>query len=98
MKSNIMYIFINPWAFYDIDDIPSVYSGDSKTDNRTMWALVYVIILMSVFIISSILWVDAIVKAATISTFLWALGIFGYLTSFIALMIYGICKILDYEL
>ena len=93
-----MYIFINPWASYDIDGIPSVYSGDSKTDNRTMWALVYAIILTNVFIIASIFLVDALVKAATISNFLWALGIFGYLTSFIALMIYGICKILEYKL
>ena len=93
-----MYLFINPWASYDIDDIPSVYSGDSKTDNRTMWALVYVIILISVFIITSIFWVDVLVKAETINFFLFILGIFGYLTPFIALMIYGICKILDYKL
>lgn len=93
-----MYIFINPWASYDIDDIPSVYSGDSKTDNRTMWAVVYAIILVSVFIIASIFFADALVKVATISSFLLALGIFGYLISFIALLIYGICKILDYKL
>ena len=88
-----MYIFINPWASYDIDDIPSVYSGDLKTDNRTMWALVYTIILMSVFIIASTFLVDVLVKAATISTLLWALGIFSYIASFTVLMIYGIRKI-----
>ena len=93
-----MYIFINPWASYDIDDIPSVYSGDSKTDNRTMWALVYAITLASVFIVASIFLADALVKATTISIFLRALGIFGYLTFFIVLMIYGVCKILDYKL
>ena len=93
-----MYVFINPWASYDIDDIPSVYSGDLKTDNRTMWALIYAIILMGVFIIASIFLIDALVKAVTISFFLYVLGIFGYLTSFIVLLIYGICKILDYKL
>ena len=93
-----MYVFINPWASYDIDDIPSVYSCDLKTDNRTMWALIYAIILMGVFIIASIFLIDALVKAVTISFFLYVLGIFGYLTSFIVLLIYGICKILDYKL
>lgn len=91
-------MYINPWAFYKTDDIPSVYSGDSKTDKRTMWALVYAIILMSAFIIVSIFVVDVLVKAAAISFFLWALGLLGYLAIFIILLLYGICKILDYKL
>ena len=91
-------MFINPWASYDKDDIPSVYSGDSKTDKRTMWALIYAIILMSVFIIGSIFLVDVLVKVATISFSLCVLGLFGYLASYIALLIFGMCKILDYKL
>ena len=94
-----MYIFINPWASYDIDDIPSVYSGDSKTDKQVMWAVIYSVVISCIYLVGSIyLLNDVLFDFFHKHFYLHVLGIFGCIGTYIALLIYGICKILDYKL
>lgn len=88
-----MYIFINPWASYNPDDIPSLLTGDSEIDNKTMWAVIYSVILTCLFIIGTFFFIDFLVTLSSKSMLLWVIGLFGYLGTYIGLIIYGINKI-----
>ncbi len=49
-------IFFNPWI-YDIinDEMPSLYTGDSKEDKKLLYIIIYWFIVSLIFLISGIL-------------------------------------------
>lgn len=42
-------MFVNPWASYKEEEIPTVYTGDYKEDAKVIWAFLYWILISVVF-------------------------------------------------
>lgn len=87
------------WIRYNSDDIPSLCSGDSKIDKKEMWALIYSIVISYIYLVGSVyLLNDILFDYIHKHFYLHILGIFGCIGTYIAFLIYGIYKILDYKL
>ena len=90
-----MFIFINPWASYDPDDIPSLYSGDPEIDKQVMWAVIYSIVISCIYLVGSIyLLNDILFDYIHKHFYIHVFGIFGCIGTYIALLIFGINKIM----
>lgn len=90
-----MFIFINPWASYDKDDIPSLYSGNSVIDKQVMWAVIYSIVISCIYFVGSIYLLNGVLFDYIHKHFYFQLlGILGCISTYIALLIFGINKIM----
>ena len=89
-----MFIFINPWASYDPEDIPSLHSGDPEIDKQIIWAVIYSVVISCIFIGSIFLLNGVLFDYIHKHFYLHILSIFGFIGTYITLLIFGINKIM----
>lgn len=88
--NGLVIMFINPWIWHILnDEMPNIYCGDPEDDKRTIWAIIFWIVLSIIYGI--VIWL----LTEYLET--WWVSVAG-VPVYITVLIYGICKILHYKL